>query len=54
MSLRDVYERFTRLLFYDDVAPGAIEKMGFREAKMWSRLSELKLSVKYPQVERWG
>ena len=53
MSLRDVYERFMRLLYFDDIAPEAIVRMGFREAKMWSGLSEVKLQFKYPNVEKW-
>lgn len=54
MSLRDIFERFMRFLYYDDIAPEAICRMGFREAKMWARLSEIKLKVKYPNVEKWG
>lgn len=42
-----------RLLFYDDVAPWEISGMGYRELRMWSRLSEAKLGAKYPNVERW-
>jgi len=42
-----------RYLFYDGIAPDVISRMGYRELGMWSQLSEFKLKVKYPNVERW-
>lgn len=43
-----------RLLYYDDQSPEAISLMGYRELRMWSELSEIKLQAKYPNVEKWG
>jgi hypothetical protein len=53
MSLRDRVERRMRYLFYDDVAPDVIHRMGYRELGMWSKLSEFKLKAKYPNIEGW-
>lgn len=40
-------------MFYDDVSPDVIDRMGYRELKRWAPVSEVKLKVKYPNIETW-